>query len=157
MKFTVQYIPLSKINPNLQVKITDRIKKLQHLMWDCMHIIIVRKNNKDESYMIVSGRDRFEYLRKYTKHIYAPCIVDESTSNGIKSWINRLRNKQPLDDFPMMPKSWSIVRTFLKKEPHFRNLSRTQQMKVLILAIRYKKTVISTMKTRVNEMIKGME
>lgn len=155
MKFTVKYIPLSKIKTDSSLKITGHIKKLQNLMWDCMHILVVRKNSKDGSYSILSGSDRFEYLRKYTKNIYAPCIVDNSTSTGIRAWFSRLRNKQPLDDFPMTPKSWSIVRSFLKKEPRFKQLSRTEQIKVLILAIRYKRTVISSMKTTVNQMMKN--
>src|SRR5688500_18390595 len=114
MKFTIQYIPLNKIKPDLSVKITENFKKLQRLMWDCMFVLAVRKNRKDDSYLIVSGQERFESLRKHTKNIYAPCIVDKRTSSGILSWFHRLRNKQPLDDFPLMPTSWSIVRSFLK-------------------------------------------
>ncbi len=154
MKFTVQYIPLSKIKPDASLKVTNHMKKLQRLVWDCMNIIVVKKNSKDEYYTILSGLEHFEYLRKYTKKIYAPCIVDDRTSSGIKAWFNRLRKKQPLDDFPMVPKSWSIVRSFLKQEPRFNHLSRTQQIKVLILALRYKRTVISAMKSRVNEIAK---
>ncbi|MGO4888207.1 hypothetical protein ACJ2A9_10655 [Anaerobacillus sp. MEB173] len=155
MRFTVQYIPISEIKADSSLKITDHIKKLQGLMWDCMNILVVKKNRKDGSYSILSGLERFEYLRKYTKHVYAPCIVDDSFSTGLKSWLNRIRNKQPLDDFPMAPKSWSIFRSFLKKEPRFKNLSRVQQLKVLILAIRYKRTVISSMQTMVNQMIRN--
>ncbi|MDQ0200250.1 hypothetical protein [Neobacillus ginsengisoli] len=157
MKFTIQYIPLNKIKPDLSLKISEHIKKLQRLMWDCMFVLVVRKNKKDDSYIIVSGQDRFESLRKHTKSIYAPCIVDKSTSSGFTSWFYRLRNKQPMDDFPLMPKSWSIVRSFMKQEPSFRNLSRSQQIRVLILAVRYKKTVISSMKTMVNEMLRNYE
>lgn len=155
MKFTVKYIPLNKIKPDPSIKATSHIKKLQRLMWDCMNILVVRKNSKDGSYTILSGIEHFEYLKKYTKKIYAPCIIDDSTSSGIKSWFNRLRKKQPIDDYPMLPKSWSIVRSFLKQEPRFNQLSRTQQLKVLILAIRYKRTVIAAMKARVNEIKKG--
>ncbi|MCM2532740.1 hypothetical protein NDK43_10540 [Neobacillus pocheonensis] len=155
MKFTIQYIPLNKIKPDLSLKITEHIKKLQRLMWDCMFVLVVRKNRKDDSYIIVSGQDRFENLRKHTKSIYAPCIVDKSTSSGFTSWFHRLRNKQPLDDFPLLPKSWSIVRSFMKQEPRFRNLSRSQQIRVLILAAQYKKTVIYSMKTMVNEILKN--
>ncbi|MFC3883484.1 hypothetical protein ACFOU2_08145 [Bacillus songklensis] len=155
MKFTVQYIPLSKIKPDLPSKMTEHIKKLQSLLWDCMYILVVKKNRKDGSFTIVSGLERFEYLRKHTKNIYAPCIVDDSTSSGIKSWIQRLRNKQPLDDFPMMPTSWSIVRSFLKQEPRFSNLSRSQQIKVLLLGVRYRKTVILSMKTMVNQILRN--
>ncbi|MEH7331893.1 hypothetical protein V7161_04595 [Neobacillus drentensis] len=157
MKFTVQYIPLNKIKPDLSMKITEHIKRLQRFMWDCMFVLVVRKNRKDDSYIIVSGHDRFENLRKHTKSIYAPCIVDKSTSPGIASWYYRIRKKQPLDDFPLMPKSWSIVRSFLKQEPRFHELSRSQQIRVLILAVKYKKTVIHSMKTTVNDMIRNNE
>lgn len=153
MKFTVKYIPLSKIKPDPSLKITGHVKKLQRLVWDCMYILVVKKR-KDGSYSILSGQDRFEHLKKSTKNIYAPCIVDESTSSGLKSWFSRVRNKQPLDDFPMTPKSWSIVRSFLKQEPRFQNLSKMEQLKILILALRYKRTVISAMKTKVDQMIK---
>jgi hypothetical protein len=152
LKFKVQYIPLDKIKPDLSLKITEHIKKLQRFMWDCMFVLVVRKSRKDDSYILVSGQDRFENLRKHTKSIYAPCIVDKSTSSGITSWYQRLRNKQPLDDFPLTPISWSIVRSFLKQEPRFQNLTRSQQIRVLILAVRYKKTVIYSMKNMVNEI-----
>ncbi|WP_413300140.1 hypothetical protein AA0X95_17745 [Bacillus sp. 1P10SD] len=153
MKFTIQYIPLNKIKPDLSLKITEHIKKLQRLMWDCMFVLVVKKNRKDGSYIIVSGQDRFESLKKHTKNIYAPCIVDKSSSTGMISWLYRLRNKQPLDDFPLMPPSWSIVRSFLKQEPRFKNLSRSEQIRVLLIAARYKKTVIYSMRTTVNEIL----
>jgi hypothetical protein len=157
MKFTIQYIPLNKIKPDLSLKITEHIKKLQRLMWDCMFVLVVRKNRKDDSYVIVSGQERFESLKKHTKNIYAPCIVDKSTSSGILAWFHRLRNKQPLDDFPMMPTSWSIVRSFLKQEPRFKHLSRSQQIRVLLLAVRYKKTVMYSMKTTVDDILRNNE
>lgn len=155
MKFTIQYIPLNKIKPDLSVKITEHIKKLQRLMWDCMFVLVVRKNRKDDSYIIVSGQDRFESLKKHTKNIYAPCIVDKSSSTGMISWLHRLRKKQPLDDFPLMPASWSIFRSFLKQEPRFKNLSRSEQIRVILIAARYKKTVVYTMKTTVNEILRS--
>jgi hypothetical protein len=155
MKFTIQYIPLNKIKPNLSVKITEHIKKLQRVMWDCMFVLVVRKNRKDDSYIIVSGQDRFESLKKHTKNIYAPCIVDKSSSTGMMSWLHRFRNKQPLDDFPLMPASWSIFRSFLKQEPRFKKLSRSEQIRVILMAARYKKTVIYSMRTTVNEILKS--
>ena len=155
MKFTLQYIPLNKIKPNVSVKMTEHIKKLQRLMWDCMFVLVVRRSRKDDSYIIISGQDRFESLRKHTKSVYAPCIVDKSTTPGIMSWFHRLRNKQPLDDFPLMPNSWKIFHAFLKKEPRFKNLSRSQQIGILLLAVQYKKTVIVTMKNRVNDILRN--
>ncbi|MEH7413817.1 hypothetical protein V7266_00830 [Neobacillus drentensis] len=155
MKFTIQYIPLNKIKPDVSMKITEHIKKLQRLMWDCMFVLVVRKNRRDGSYIIVSGQDRFESIKKHTKNIYAPCIVDKSNSPRIVSWFHRIRNKQPLDDFPLIPPSWSIVRTFLKQEPRFKNLSRSEQIRVLLIAARYKKTVIYAMKKTVDEILRS--
>ncbi|MED3563059.1 hypothetical protein [Bacillus xiapuensis] len=155
MKFTIQYIPINKIKPDLSQKITEHIKKLQRLMWDCMFVLVVKKNRKDGSYTILSGQDRFESLKKHTKNIYAPCIVDKSSSTGIISLFYRIWKKQPLDDFPLMPASWSIVRSFLKQEPRFKNLSRSEQIRVLLIAARYKKTVIYTMKTTVDHILRN--
>ena len=156
MKFTIQYIPLNKIKPDLSTKITEHLKRLQRVMWDCMFVLVVKKNRKDGNYIIVSGQDRFESLKKHTKNIYAPCIVDKSSSStGMISWFHRFRNKQPLDDFPLMPASWSIVRSFLKQEPRFKQLSRSDQIKVLLIAAKYKKTVVYTMKTTVNEILRS--
>lgn len=158
MKFTIEYIPLNKIKPDLSMKITNHMKKLQRLMWDCMmYVLVVKKNRKDGSYIIVSGQERFETLKKHTKNIYAPCIVDKSDSTGMISWFYRLRNKQPLDDFPLMPTSWLIFRSFLKQEPRFKQLSRSEQIRVLRIAACYKKTVIYTMKTTVDNILRSNE
>ncbi len=134
------------------------MKKLQRLMWDCMmYVMVVKKNRKDGSYIIVSGQERYENLKKHTKSLYAPCIVDKSDSNGMLSLFYRLQKKQPLDDFPFMPTSWSIVRSFLKKEPRFQNLSRSEQLRVLRIAACYKKTVIYTMKKTVDDILRSNE
>jgi hypothetical protein len=154
LKFSVQYIPLNKIKPGVSMKLNDHIKRLQRLMWDCMFVLVVRKSRKDDGYIIVCGEDRYESLKKHTKKIYAPCIVDKSDFSGLTSWFYRLRRTQPLDDFPLMPNSWSIFRSFLKQEPRFKNLSRSQQIRVLIIAAKYKKTVIHSMKTMVNDMLR---
>jgi hypothetical protein len=153
VKFTVQYIPLNKIKPDVSLKITEHIKKLQRLMWDCMFVLVVRKNRKDNNYTIISGQDRYESLRKHTKTLYAPCIVDKRTSSGIIPLFHRLRKKQPLDDFPLMPVSWSIMRSFLKQEPRFKYLTRSQQIRILLLAAQYKKTVIITMRNTVSDIL----
>ena len=153
VKFTVQYIPLNKIKPDVSPKITEHIKKLQRLMWDCMFVLVVRKNRKDNNYTIISGQERYESLRKHTKTLYAPCIVDKSTPTGKMPLFHRLRKKQPLDDFPLMPTSWSIMRSFLKQEPRFKQLTRSQQIRVLILAAQFKKTVIFTMRNTVDDIL----
>ena len=154
MKFTIQYIPLNKIKPDVSLKITEHIKKLQRLMWDCMFVLVVRKNRKDNNYTIISGQDRYESLRKHTKTLYAPCIVDKSNPTGKIPLFHRLRKKQPFDDFPLMPKSWSIMRSFLKQEPRFKNLTRSQQIRILLLAAQYKKTVIYTMRKTVDNIVR---
>ena len=156
MKFTIEYIPLNKIKPDLSLKITNHMKKLQRLMWDCMmYVLVVKKNDKDGSYIIVSGQERFETLKKHTKNIYAPCIVDKSSSNKMLSWFYRFRNKQPLDDFPLMPTSWLIFRSFLRQEPRFHHLSRSEQLRVLRIAACYKKTVIYSMKSAVDNILRS--
>ncbi|WP_045516698.1 hypothetical protein [Neobacillus niacini] len=154
MKFTIQYIPLNKIKPDVSLKVTEHIKKLQRLMWDCMFVLVVRKNRKDNNYTIISGQERYESLRKHTKSIYAPCIVDKSNSSGMVPWFQRLRKKQPLDDFPLLPAGWSIVRSFIKQEPRFKQLTRFEQIRVLLLAARYKRTVIYSMKLTVDDILK---
>jgi hypothetical protein len=152
MKFTIEYIPLHKIKPALSTRMTEKLRRLQRVVWDCMFVLVVKKQ-KDDSYIIMSGNERFESLKKHTKSMYAPCLVDKSDSSVILSWFHRLWRKQPLDDFPLMPASWSITRSFLKQEPRFKQLTRAEQIRVLRLAARYKKTVINTMKTTVDDIL----
>lgn len=47
----------------------------------------------------------------------------------------------------------SIIRSFLKKEPRFKHLSRTQQMKVIRLGLQYKKTTMLSMRAKVDEFV----
>jgi hypothetical protein len=160
MKLNVQYIPLSKIRPNLTGKITEHIKKLRNIMWDCMHILVVKKE-KDGNYTIISGNERYEYIQKHTKNKFAPCIIDENKlCTELRYWLYRvfnvhLQEKESKDIFDKIsPNSVSIIRYFLKEEPRFRSLSRLEKTKVLILALRYKKTVITSMKLKVDECFK---
>lgn len=160
MRFTVQYIPLSKIKPDFPSNLTSNIRKLRLMMWDCMHLIVVRKNRKDGSYMILLGNDRYEFLRKHTKKLAAPCLVDESKPKAqVKSWLYQLRNKRLRNYLPdikpdrITPPAWSIIRVFLKEEPRLKQLSRKQQIQVLMLSIRYKKIVVASMKTKVDQML----
>lgn len=159
MRLNVQYIPMSKIKPNLSVKITEHIKKLRNIMWDCMHILVVKKE-KDGNYTIISGNDRYEYLQKHTKNKFAPCIIDENKMlTELKYWICRVFNVHKPDkgnkDFfnKLSPKSVSIIRDFLREEPRFKSLSRLEKTKVIILAVRYKKTVITAMKLKIDEFL----
>ncbi|MGM7703455.1 hypothetical protein ACSVDE_17115 [Pseudalkalibacillus sp. Hm43] len=154
MKFTVQYIPLSKIKPGVTVKMSERLKKLQGIVWDCMYLLVVKENRKDDNYILVSGLERFDYLSKFTKHVYAPCLVDQEDAGGLRGWLMRFWKEPHQDDYPLVPKSWSIVRKFLKQEPRFKELSRFQQIRVLYLGARYKRTVILSMQNRVDQLLK---
>lgn len=159
MRLNVQYIPLYKIKPSLPIKINEHVKKLRNIMWDCMHILVVKKD-KDGSFTIICGNDRFEYLRKHTKTKYAPCIIDENRFTAeLMNWYYRVfhpsNHKKNIkkESKCINSKSVSIFRTFLKEEPRFKQLSPIQKTKILILAIRYRKTVISSMKLKVDECL----
>lgn len=162
MRFTVQYIPLRKLRPAPSAPLTARLRAVRKVLWDCMHLMAVRKNRKGGGYTVVSGRERYEHLVKHTNKTHAPCIVDDAAppDSGRARLRFFLRPPLPLPrDFPALdegrlaPKSRSIVRQFLKREPRFYRLSRTQQLKVLMLALRYKKTVLAAMKTKVDEWL----
>lgn len=125
-----------------------------------MHLMIVRKSKKEGGYILVSGNNHYEFLRKHTKKSSAPCLVDESkASSGFISLIDRFRKRKLPNEIPYMKKdriavnSWSIIRSFLKKEPRFKHLSRTQQIKVLRLGLQYKKTTVLSMRAKVNELL----
>lgn len=160
MKFTIQYIPLNKIKPDVAAKMTEPVRRLRRLMWDCMHVLAVRKNRKDGSYTLVSGLDRYEYLHKHTNRTHAPCIIDDDKPmTGVKQLLRPLLRKRPRDERPrrrtvrLAPPQWSMIRAFLQQEPRFAQLSRMDQLKVLLLALRYKKTVVVCMRSLVNELL----
>lgn len=156
MRYTVQYVPLSKIKPGLCVQMTDRIKELRKAAQDCMHLLIVRKSKKEGGYIIVSGNNHFEYFKNHTKKSAAPCLIAESKGSSLSSLIHHFRKRKLPYDISYINreriavKSWSIIRTFLKQEPRFKNLSRMQQIKVLRLALQYKKTTVLSMKAKVD-------
>jgi hypothetical protein len=159
VRLTFQYIPLNKIKPGINIKLTEHVKMLRNIMWDCMHVLVVKKDRNDGRYTIISGHDRFDHLLKHTKHKSVPCIINESTvTAGMKHWLNRIFSSANLAELKLLlnehatPKSWSIIRSFLKEEPRLKALSPVQQIKVLILAVRYKKTVKRSMKKMVDEM-----
>lgn len=161
MRFTVQYIPLNKLRPGISVQLTQRIKDLRKAAQDCMHLMIVRKSRKDGGYVILSGSHHYEFLRKHTKKAVAPCLVDESRASArLNSWVHRLRKPNLPYEVPQIQRgrtsanSWSIIRKFMKQEPRFKQLSRTQQLKVLRLALQYRKTTISSMKAKVDGYLK---
>ncbi|MDR7071321.1 hypothetical protein [Fictibacillus barbaricus] len=161
MRLNVEYIPLSKIKPDLSIKVTEHVKKLRRIMWDCMHILVVRKNNNGQ-YTIISGEDRLEYLQKHTKNKFAPCIIDENkVKTEIKYWVSRLfhlqtinHNKYPSSMERITPQSLSIIRKFLKQEPSFNQLNHFQKIKVLLVAVQYKKTAVHAMRLLVKNLQK---
>jgi hypothetical protein len=161
MRFTIQYIPLKKIQTSGQLRMTERIHQLRKVVWDSTHLLAVKKNRKDGSFTVIGGHDRFRYLQSHTNKMYAPCVLDETKerkSGTIPTWIRQFRNRNLPKSFPkfhpekVTPAGWSIIRTFVKEEPRFEQLTRLQQVKVLLLGVRYKRTVIRSMKSMVDEM-----
>ncbi len=51
LRYTVQYIPLSKIKPGISVQISQRIKDLRKVAQDCMQVLVVRKSRKEGGYV----------------------------------------------------------------------------------------------------------
>lgn len=162
MRYTVQYIPLSKIKQESNItKTSQRKKELKKVAQDLMHILIVRKSKKDGGYMIQDGHHHFDFLKKHTNKNRAVCLVDESKiSESFGKLVNRFRKRQLPYEVPYLKpdriavNSWSIIRTFLKREPRFRRLSRRQQLKVLRLGIQYRKTTVQSMQAKVEEILK---
>ncbi len=126
-----------------------------------MHLLVVRKSRKKDDYVLIGGNSHYEYLRKHTKKIAAPCLVDESNvSARIHSLVQRFRKRNLPYDIPLVKRertpaaSWSIIRRFLRQEPRFSQLTRKQQIKVLRLGLQYKKTTVASMKATVDDMTK---
>ncbi|SEN97045.1 hypothetical protein [Paenibacillus sp. OV219] len=160
MKYTVQYIPLSKIKPGLTTQLTNRIKELKRTAQDCMQLMIVRKSRKAGGYVLVSGSSHYDYLKKYTRKSAAPCLVDETKASAkLSSLIQRIRKQNLPYEVPYMKRertpssSWAIIRRFLKQEPRFKSLSRREQLQVLRLGIQYKRTTVSAMKDMVHKQL----
>lgn len=160
MRYTLQYIPLSKLKPGVSVQITRRIKELRKAAQDCMNLMVVRKSRKEGGYVIVSGNQHLEYLKKHTRNVAAPCLVDEGKASAkLNALVHRLRKRNLPYEVPHIKRertpasSWSIIRRFLKQEPRFKSLTRRQQLKVLRLGLQYKKTTISSMKAKVDDIL----
>jgi len=159
MRYTVQYIPLNRMKPGISAQITNRVRELRRVARDCMHLVIVRKSKKG-NYTIVSGMQNYDFLKKHTKKTAAPCLVDENNAVfGLTAFVDRIRKRKLPYDVPYLKKeripanSWSIIRTFLKQETRFKQLSRTQQLKVLRLGLQYKRTAVSCMKSKVDALL----
>lgn len=160
MKFTVQYLPLEQIKPGSAVKWNDKAKALRQTAWDCMHLLVVRKN-KQGGYTVLLGNDRYEQLRKHSKRTHVPCLIDGRASPvRLQDWWGRLRKPKLPYPVPGLsrdrvePAAWSIIRSFMKQEPRFRRLTRKQQLRVLMLGLRYKRTAVSSMKRKVDDLLK---
>ncbi|MFD1955568.1 hypothetical protein ACFSL6_15685 [Paenibacillus thailandensis] len=160
MRYTVQYIPLSKIKAGGSAQPTRRIKELRIAAQDFMHLLIVRKSRKHGGYVVVGGQNHYEYFKQHTKKKTVPCLVDESkaaASFGFFANRFRLRGNSSQPDIPHLnrdrtpAKSLSIIRAFLNQQPRFKQLSRRQQFKVIRLGLQYKKTTVKSM----NEMVDG--
>ncbi|GMK40763.1 hypothetical protein PCCS19_38190 [Paenibacillus sp. CCS19] len=158
MRYTVQYIPLSKIKPGFTIQLTNRIKELKRTAQDCMQLMIVRKSKKAGGYVLVSGSSHYDYLKKHTRKTTAPCLVDETkVSTKLNSLIHFIRNQRLPYEVPHIKRSdapassWGIIRQFMKQEPRFKNLSHREQLQVLRLGLQYKKTTVSAMKAMVHK------
>lgn len=160
MKLNVQYIPLDKIKPNLTIKITEHVKQLRNRMWDCMYMLVV-KREKNNDFSIICGNDRYEYLSKHTKNKYALCIIDEQSNETCdKNWFKTLLYKERRNEWKewardnMSIHSISIIRAFIREDTRFKELSPFQRLRVILLAVTYKNTVISCMKSKVGDLLK---
>lgn len=160
MRFTVQYVPLSKIKPDDTHGRSKRWRQLKTWMSDCVHLLVVHRNKKDGTYSLLGGRDRYDFLLRHTKKKYAPCIVDRGGgAPDLRGWFARARNRKLLEQFPefkldkLEPSGSRIIRAFLRQEPRFARLSQTQRIRVLMRGIRYRKTVVDAMKKHVDELL----
>ncbi len=164
MRYTVQYIPLSKIKQeSTTTKSSPRKKELKKVAQDLMQLLIVQKSKKDGGYIIQDGHHHFAFLKKHTNKNRAVCIVDESKiSANFGNLVNRFRKRQLPYEVPYLKpnrfeiNSWTIIRNFLKQEPRFRMLSRRQQLKVIRLGIQYRKTTVQSMQAKVEDILKRL-
>lgn len=125
-----------------------------------MQVLVVQKA-KRQGLCHPRRASTFQFPQKHTHKQSAVCLVDESKlSASVGKFVDRFR-KQPLPiDIPAIKSdrvtvsSWSIIRTFLKREPRFRKLSRRQQLNVLRLGMQYKKTTVRSMQDKVDELFK---
>ncbi|MED1865165.1 hypothetical protein P4V41_16995 [Fictibacillus nanhaiensis] len=157
MKLNVQYIHLTKIKPDYTIRLTDHVKMLKNRMWDSMHMLVVKQDKKN-GFKIICGNDRYEYLTKHTKNKYALCLIDEQPrKKETKNWLQSLSKEREEQDKKLFkkvsPAALSIIKCFLKENPRFHELSLSKRLKVLLLAVRYKKTVIGSMKTKVDNLM----
>ncbi|WP_137790399.1 hypothetical protein [Bacillus sp. E(2018)] len=157
MRLNVQYIHLFKIKPDYSIKVTDHVKMLKNRMWDSMHMLVVKRDKK-KGFSIISGNDRYDYLVKHTKSKYALCMIDEHPrKTDIRNWLQSFRGlekKEQVKSFNKSnPTALSIIKCFVKENPRYYKLSLRNRLAVLLLAVRYKKTVIRSMQTKVDDIL----
>lgn len=157
MKVTVKYIPISLIKTEGPFVMTEKLRRLRRAMNDCMHLLVVRKMSRG-GYRVVFGLERLDFLLNHTNKKKVPCLVDESrapVADKFPFWRRSVRHRiwkevPELIRERLVPASWSIVKAFMLQEPRFNRLSSAQKLRVLLLAIRYQKTVIAAMKAKVD-------
>ncbi|MDC3415464.1 hypothetical protein [Aquibacillus salsiterrae] len=144
MKFTIQYVPLKKITNNQPVDVTDKIRYLRKVMLDCLYLLVVKKNKKEDSYQVLSGHSRLDFLSKHTNLKYVPCLIADQHANSSKAaLLNKMNDNNS--------SSFQIIKRFIKEEPEYKSLNLFQKIKILMIGLNYKRTVISVMKSQVNQ------
>ncbi|MCR2805226.1 hypothetical protein [Paenibacillus soyae] len=124
-------------------------------------MLIVRKSRKDGGYIVVSGHSHLDYLKKHTKKSTVACLVDESKlSSKVSSFLYYFRKPKLPSYVPyikperLIGSSGAIIQRFLRQDPRFKTLSRSQKIKVLRIGLQYKKTTIASMRAKVDELLK---
>ena len=162
MRYTVQYIPLSKIKQESnEMKISPRKKELRKVAQDLMQLLIVQRSKKNGDYIIQDGHQHFAFIKKHTNKNKVVCLVDERRiSTKFGNLVHRFRKRQLPFEFSFLQpnrfetNSWTIIRKFINQEPRFRLLSRRQQLKIIRLGIQYKKTTVQSMQAKVADILK---
>lgn len=158
MKFTIQYIPLDQIEPHASLAAAKPFGKLHRFMRDCLaHLLIVRRNAKGGKYTLLNGQERYAFLLKHTRKKFAPCLIDkDGAPYGKSAPFHRITALKLLDLIPgwrleqtAIAQSFSIICSFIKAEPRFHDLKLRQKIRVLMLAVRFKRTTAASMKAMV--------
>lgn len=84
MRQEIQWIPLDKINPLFEARVSDafikRMRKTKTSLQTYDLLLAVQKAPNTDSYILVSGFDKYSYLGNYTSLKEVPCIVEESNT-----------------------------------------------------------------------------
>ena len=159
MKFTVRYIPLDRIRPAAGEERASRMLRLRRLWWDCAHLLAVRPDGRSGRYVLLRGHTRYDYLTRRTNRKVAACLVDDGGAEpprrlSLLPGRRLLEAVRPLlDGERMTPASWAVVRLFLAREPRFARLTLAQKARILLMAVRYKRTTVAAMRAAVDRML----